>query len=171
MLSPRSPKPADGWKSAATIVAIVSALISLGGAGLSWYSASIGNDIQRQAAIDQRQAAEVQKNAAQTQALTTLSQQSETLQKGIETNGVGDMRDLTNFFYLLGEMREKQMITKEFYDQQIQTWCPVTTNAQSKLAPHWTDAGFRKVYEGSPWFLMMLDKLTVKPGKDQSACL
>jgi hypothetical protein len=104
--------------------------------------------------------------------LTALSQQSETLQSDVERNGIGDVQKLTNFFYLLGEDRQKGMIPEDFYKLQIQKWCPVTTGAHAKLAINWQSPGFRKIYGESPWFLPMLDKLVAgQTEKDQSGCL
>lgn len=124
---------------------------------LSWTAATHANHIQT--------------IVAQTQAMTLLVKQSDELGKDVETNGVGDPRRLTEFFYLLGVDRQKDMIPQEFYTLQIRKWCPLTRAAHAKLAINWQDAAFRTEYGGSPWFLTMLDKLAGQSEKDTSGCL
>lgn len=157
-MTPPPQGQAKSWWEPATVVAIVSAAISLGAAIVS-VSISLSANAN-------------QKSSSDLQAVTALSAQSEILQKRFKDAGIDDVPKLTGFFYLLGLNRISNTILPEFYQTQIREWCPITRQAQGKLKIAWIDdAAFRQKYQGSPWFLEMLAKLVGDGSSAKGDCL
>jgi hypothetical protein len=153
--------PTTGWRTPATIVAVVSAVISLASAGASIYSAvqaNSGNNAQR--------------NNNEVQAMTSLSDQSEILQKHVKDAGIDDVPKLTRFLYLLFQNYAVNNIPDDFYQTQIQVWCPITRQAHNKLKIEWIDNdAFRQTYRSSLKFLEMLNKLVGNSPNDTGGCV
>ena len=149
------------WREPSTIVAAISALISL----VSLAAAIVSLSISLSANASQ-------KSSSDLQAVTSLSAQSEILQKRFKEAGIDDVPKLTGFFYLLGLNRVANTILPEFYQTQIREWCPITRQARGKLKIAWIDdAAFRQKYQGSPWFLEMLAKLVGDGSSGKGDCL
>jgi hypothetical protein len=143
-----------------TWASVVSASIAPLAFVLSIYSAIVATH-----ALDQT------RNNNQLQNETALMGSSDSLQDQFKKSGIDDVPMLANFFYLLGAHEQAHTVPQNFYDQQIDEWCPITRQAHDKLKIAWVDdARFRDAHRETPWFLDMLDKLAGAGSDAKGGC-
>jgi hypothetical protein len=73
--------------------------------------------------------------------------------------GITDVPLLASYFYVLVHYREAKLIPQNFYETQLDLWCPRMRSAHSKLAASWSKPEFQAVYAQDKPFLKALDYL------------
>lgn len=157
----------SGWQKPEVILAIVAALISMVAIVISIRAGKLASDANNIA----RHANEISGTHNTLEAETALTGSSDSLQKRFKDAGIDDVPALANFLRQLESNHRAGVISDDFYQQQIKSWCPITHQAYEKLRITWIDdKSFREFHQTEPWFLARLDKM-VAPPNDKGNCL
>jgi hypothetical protein len=150
----------SGWKKPEVILAIIAIVISLGALFYSIRAGNLASDANEISGTHNRLEAE-----------TALTGSSDSLQKRFKDAGIDDVPALANYILQLERNHRAGVISDDFYQQQIESWCQITHQAYEKLKITWSDdKSFREVHHSEPWFLDRLDKM-VAPPSDKGNCL